>query len=54
VAESLYFETVHMITEDWPLGDSEKVFKAGERLLMVRERSRNLYSKVTCMAHGVS
>jgi len=35
VADSLYFETVHMITEDWPLGDSEKVFKAGESLVMV-------------------
>ena len=37
VADSLYFETVHMISEDWPLGDSEKVFKAGERLVMVCE-----------------
>ena len=32
-----------MITEDWPLGESEKMFKAGERLVMVCELYKLLW-----------
>lgn len=35
VAESLFFETMHIITEDWPPSEEEKMFKVGERLLEV-------------------
>ena len=37
VAESLYFETMHIITEDWPMTENVKMFKAGERLLEVNK-----------------
>ena len=35
VADSLYFESMHIITEDWPMTENEKMFKVGECLLEV-------------------
>jgi len=37
VGESLYFDTMHIITEDWPLTENAKMFKAGERLVEVNK-----------------
>jgi len=38
---------MHIITEDWPLTEDEKMFKAGERLLEVSyETTQTLCTKL--------